>query len=182
AAGDAAPTDAVQADGSRPNGELPERSADRDRVHAEGTAVRRQVLSDAHVDRAARTATAFTAPFQDLISRYAWGEIWTRPGLDRPTRSAVTLTAMIAGQHWEEFDMHVRAARRNGVTVAQLQEILLQTAIYCSVPSANTAFARAQRVLREIGDLPPAAAQDPGPAQDPGHADDPTDAQEDERR
>lgn len=182
AAGDAAPTDAVQADGSRPNGELPERSADRDRVHAEGAAVRRQVLSDAHVDRAARTATAFTAPFQDLISRYAWGEIWTRPGLDRPTRSAVTLTAMIAGQHWEEFDMHVRAARRNGVTVAQLQEILLQTAIYCSVPSANTAFARAQRVLREIGDLPPAAAQDPGPAQDPGHADDPTDAQEDERR
>ena len=177
AAADAAPAGiTAQADAARPNGELPERSADRDRVHAEGTAVRRQVLSDTHVDRAVRTATAFTAPFQDLISRYAWGEIWTRPGLDRPTRSAVTLTAMIAGQHWEEFDMHVRAARRNGVTVAQLQEILLQTAIYCSVPSANTAFARAQQVLREIGDLPPAAPQDPD------HPDDHADAPEDERR
>lgn len=177
AAADAAPAGiTAQADAARPNGELPERSADRDRVHAEGTAVRRQVLSDTHVDRAVRTATAFTAPFQDLISRYAWGEIWTRPGLARPTRSAVTLTAMIAGQHWEEFDMHVRAARRNGVTVAQLQEILLQTAIYCSVPSANTAFARAQQVLREIGDLPPAAPQDPD------HPDDHADAPEDERR
>ncbi|WP_333486042.1 alpha/beta fold hydrolase [Rothia kristinae] len=173
---------AGQADASRPDSGLPERSAARDRVHAEGTAVRRQVLSDAHVDRAARAATEFTAPFQDLISRYAWGEIWTRPGLDRPTRSAVTLTAMIAGQHWEEFDMHVRAARRNGVSVAQLQEILLQTAIYCSVPSANTAFARAQRVLREIGDLPPASSPDPTPPQDPDHADAHPDVQEDDRR
>lgn len=114
---------------------------------SEGLAVRRAVLSDAHVDRAQAATTAFTEPFQDLITRYAWGEIWTRPGLDRPTRSAITLTALIARDHWDEFAMHVRAARRNGMSVEQLQEVLLQAAIYLGVPSANHAFAIAEREI-----------------------------------
>ncbi len=97
--------------------------------------------------RAIATTTAFTADFQDLITRYAWGEIWGRPGLDRRMRSAVTLTALVAGGHWEEFAMHVRAALRNGVTRDEIGEILLQTAMYCSVPSANRAFAIADEVL-----------------------------------
>lgn len=115
--------------------------------------VRREVLSDEHVDRAESRTTEFTAPFQDLISRYAWGEIWTRPGLDRKTRSAITLTAMIALGHWQEFDMHIKAARRNGVGIPEIQEIVLQSAIYCGVPAANTAFSRAQAVLEDLGDL-----------------------------
>ncbi|PWJ24218.1 4-carboxymuconolactone decarboxylase [Branchiibius hedensis] len=114
---------------------------------SEGLAVRRAVLSDAHVDRAQAATTAFTEPFQDLITRYAWGEIWTRPGLDRPTRSAITLTALIARDHWDEFAMHVRAARRNGMSVEQIQEVLLQAAIYLGVPSANHAFAIAEREI-----------------------------------
>nr|WP_225998332.1 4-carboxymuconolactone decarboxylase [Myceligenerans sp. TRM 65318] len=114
-------------------------------------AVRRAVLGDPHVDRAVAGTTPFTAGFQDLITRYAWGEIWTRPGLDRRMRSAVTLTALVAGGHWDELGMHVRAATRNGLTVDEIQEILLQTAIYCSVPSANHAFTVAQAVLREDG-------------------------------
>jgi 4-carboxymuconolactone decarboxylase len=116
-------------------------------AHAEGMVVRRQVLSDAHVDRAQARTTAFTEPFQDLITRYAWGEIWTRPGLDRRTRSAITLTALIARDHWDEFAMHVRAARRNGLTVAEIQEVLLQSAVYLGVPSANHAFAIAEQEL-----------------------------------
>ena len=92
-------------------------------------------------------ATPFTAPFQDLITRYAWGEIWTRPGLDRRTRSCVTLTALVAGGHHDELAMHVRAALRNGLTHEEIQEVLLQSAIYCGVPAANTAFAIAARVL-----------------------------------
>ena len=118
-------------------------------AHDEGMRVRREVLSDAHVDRAQASTTEFTADFQDLITRYAWGEIWNRPGLDRRMRSAVTLTAMIAGGHWEEFAMHVRAAKRNGLTDDEIKEIVLQTAIYCSVPSANTAFKVAAQVLAE---------------------------------
>lgn len=117
--------------------------------HDEGMRVRREVLGDAHVDRAVARTTDFTADFQDLITRYAWGEIWTRPGLDRRTRSCVTLTALVARGHLEELAMHVRAARRNGLTPDEIKEVLLQTAIYCGVPAANSAFAVAQRVLAE---------------------------------
>ena len=117
----------------------------------EGMRVRREVLGDAHVDRASAGTTPFTEDFQALITRYAWGEIWTRPGLDRRTRSMITLTALVAGGHWGELAMHVRAALRNGVTVDELCEVLLQSAIYCSVPSANHAFTITQDVLREEG-------------------------------
>ena len=111
--------------------------------------VRRQVLSDAHVDRANAKVDDFTADFQDLITRYAWGEIWTRPGLERRMRSAITLTAMIAGGHEAELAMHVKAAVRNGLTRDEIKEVLLQSAIYCSVPSANTAFSVASQALAE---------------------------------
>ncbi|MBG6084348.1 bifunctional 3-oxoadipate enol-lactonase/4-carboxymuconolactone decarboxylase PcaDC [Zhihengliuella flava] len=114
-----------------------------------GMGVRRQVLGDAHVDRANANIDPFTADFQEMITRYAWGTIWTRGGLDRVTRSAVTLTAMIAGSYWEELEMHVHAALRNGMTEEQLKEIFLQAAIYCSVPAANVAFKIGQRVLAE---------------------------------
>jgi 3-oxoadipate enol-lactonase/4-carboxymuconolactone decarboxylase len=110
---------------------------------------RREVLGDEHVDRAVANTTAFTADFQDLITRYAWGEIWSRPGLDRRTRSAVTLTALTALNHHEELAMHVHAALRNGLTPDEIKEVLLQAAIYCGVPAANRAFAIAQRVLDE---------------------------------
>nr|WP_227000964.1 carboxymuconolactone decarboxylase family protein [Protaetiibacter intestinalis] len=119
---------------------------------AAGFAVRREVLGDAHVDRAIGATSATTAEFQDLITRYAWGEIWTRPGIDRRMRSAVTLTALVAGGHWAELEMHLRAALRNGLSPAEIREILLQTAIYCSVPSANHAFGIADRVLGEDGE------------------------------
>ncbi|MEU9040564.1 MULTISPECIES: 3-oxoadipate enol-lactonase [unclassified Kitasatospora] len=121
--------------------------------HRAGTAVRRQVLGDAHVDRATARTTDFTAGFQDFITRYAWGEIWTRPGLDRRTRSCVTLTALTARGHLEELALHVRAAVRNGLTPEEIGEVLLQTAVYCGVPAANAAFATAQRVLADLTDL-----------------------------
>jgi 4-carboxymuconolactone decarboxylase len=121
--------------------------------HDEGMRIRREVLGDAHVDRATARTTAFTADFQDLITRYAWGEIWARPLLDRRTRSCVTLTALVAGGHLEELAMHVRAALRNGLGPDEIKEVLLQTAIYCGVPAANSAFAVAQRVLIEEGEL-----------------------------
>ena len=111
--------------------------------------VRRAVLGDAHVDRATGAATEFTRDYQDLITRYAWGEIWTRPGLDRRTRSCITLTALVANGQLEELAMHVRAARRNGLTAEEIKEVLLQCAIYCGVPAANAAFAVAARVLEE---------------------------------
>lgn len=114
-----------------------------------GMKVRREVLGDEHVDRAIERTTGFTADFQDLITRYAWGEIWTRPGLDRKTRSCITLTALVALGHLEELKMHVRAALRNGLTVDEIKEVLLQSAIYCGVPAANSAFAAAQSVLAE---------------------------------
>ncbi|MBB2740875.1 UNVERIFIED_ORG: 4-carboxymuconolactone decarboxylase [Microbispora rosea subsp. rosea] len=117
--------------------------------YEDGMRVRREVLGDAHVDRAQARTTEFTADFQDLITRYAWGEIWTRPGLDRRTRSCITLTALVAHGHLEELAMHVRAARRNGLTIDEIKEVLLQTAIYCGVPAANAAFAVTQRVLAE---------------------------------
>ncbi|MGW5556513.1 4-carboxymuconolactone decarboxylase [Micromonospora sp. NPDC003944] len=112
-------------------------------------AVRRAVLGDAHVDRAVADTDAFTADFQDLITRYAWGEVWTRPGLDHRMRSCITLTALVAQGHLAELAMHVRAALRNGLTPAEISEVLLQCAIYCGVPAANAAFAVAAGVLRE---------------------------------
>ena len=109
--------------------------------------VRREVLGDDHVDRAEARTTAFTAEFQDLLTRYAWGEIWTRPGLDRRMRSAITLTALVAQGHWDELALHVRASVRNGLTHDEIKEVLLQSAIYCGIPAANHAFAVAQREL-----------------------------------
>ncbi|MFT2016574.1 3-oxoadipate enol-lactonase [Streptomyces sp. 796.1] len=113
-------------------------------------AVRRAVLGDAHVDRAVAGTTAFTARFQDFITRYAWGEIWTSEVLDRRTRSCITLTALVAGGHDEELAMHVRAALRNGLTPEEIGEVLLQSAVYVGVPAANSAFKVADRVLREV--------------------------------
>ncbi|MFF1448026.1 3-oxoadipate enol-lactonase [Streptomyces sp. NPDC058274] len=114
-----------------------------------GMEVRRQVLGDAHVDRAQARQTPFTARFQDFISRYAWGEIWTDPTLSHRERSLITLTALVAHGHSDELAMHVRAARRNGLTPEEIGAVLLQTAVYCGVPAANSAFAVAQRVLAE---------------------------------
>lgn len=118
-------------------------------VRDAGMAVRREVLGDPHVDRAVAGTTDLTRDFQDLITQYAWGGIWTRPGLDRRSRSLVTLTALVARGHHEELALHLRAARTNGVTVDEIKELLLQTAIYCGVPDANTAFRIAQTVLDE---------------------------------
>ncbi|MHC5905106.1 bifunctional 3-oxoadipate enol-lactonase/4-carboxymuconolactone decarboxylase PcaDC [Streptomyces sp. S6] len=114
-----------------------------------GMAVRREVLGDAHVDRAQERQSAFTARFQDFISRYAWGEIWTDPTLSRRERSLITLTALVAHGHYDELAMHVRAARRNGLTPEEIGAVLLQSAVYLGVPAANSAFAVAQRVLAE---------------------------------
>jgi 3-oxoadipate enol-lactonase/4-carboxymuconolactone decarboxylase len=115
-----------------------------------GMEVRRAVLGDAHVDRATGNATDLTREFQEFITEYAWGGIWTRPGLDRRSRSLITLTALLARGHHEEFAMHVRAARTNGLTNDEIKELILQSAIYCGVPDANTAFRIAQRVLDEL--------------------------------
>jgi 4-carboxymuconolactone decarboxylase len=120
--------------------------------HAAGMAVRRHVLGDAHVDRAEANKTAFTEPFQALITRYAWGEIWTRPGLDRKTRSCITLSMLIGGGHWDELAMHVRAAVNNGLTADEIGEVLLQSAIYCGVPAANHAFKVANEVLADLAE------------------------------
>ena len=115
----------------------------------QGMTVRREVLGDAHVDRAVAGATPFTAPFQDLITRYAWGEIWSRPGLSRAERSIVTLTALAVLRQEEELAMHLRAALRNGLTPEQIREVLLQVGVYAGIPAANRAFAIAQRILAE---------------------------------
>jgi 4-carboxymuconolactone decarboxylase len=115
----------------------------------QGMAVRREVLGDAHVDRAVAGATPFTAPFQDFITRYAWGEIWSRPGLSRAERSIITLTALAVLRQDEELAMHLRAALRNGLTPDQIREVLLQVGVYAGVPAANRAFAIAQGVLGE---------------------------------
>ncbi|WP_286250152.1 3-oxoadipate enol-lactonase [Streptomyces graminofaciens] len=114
-----------------------------------GMEVRREVFGDAYVDRAQTRQTPFTARFQDFISRYAWGEIWTDPTLTRRERSMITLTALVAHGHYDELALHVRAARRNGLTPEEIGAVLLQTAVYCGVPAANSAFATAQRVLAE---------------------------------
>jgi 4-carboxymuconolactone decarboxylase len=119
--------------------------------HDAGMAVRREVLGDAHVDRAVAGTTDFTAAFQDFITRYAWGDVWTRDGLDRRTRSCVTLAVLTALRAHDELPMHVRAARRNGLTAAEISEVLLHTAVYAGVPAANSAFTIAQEVLRTDG-------------------------------
>ena len=109
--------------------------------------VRREVLGDEHVNRAIENTTDFTRDFQQLITEYTWGTVWTRPGLDRRTRSLITITAMVARGHHDELAMHLRAALRNGVTVEEIKETLLHSAVYCGVPDANTAFRIAQDVL-----------------------------------
>jgi 4-carboxymuconolactone decarboxylase len=114
----------------------------------DGMEVRREVLGAEHVERATANATDLTREFQELITEYAWGTIWTRPGLDRRSRSLITLTALVARGHHEELAMHLRAALRNGLTIDEIKETLLQTAIYCGVPDANTAFRIAQDVLQ----------------------------------
>ena len=113
--------------------------------------VRRAVLGDDHVDRAVAGTTPFTAPFQDLITRYAWGEVWSRPGLSRAERSMITLTALAVLRQEQELATHVRAALRNGLSPEQIQEVLLQVAVYAGVPAANRAFAVAQAVLAAEG-------------------------------
>jgi 4-carboxymuconolactone decarboxylase len=117
-----------------------------------GMVVRREVLGDEYVDRATAAATDLTADFQRLITRYAWGEIWTRPGLDRRTRSCITVAMLVALNRPEELELHLRAAVTNGVARAEIREVLLQAAIYCGVPAANAAFAIAKRVLGEAGE------------------------------
>ena len=118
--------------------------------HSLGMSVRREVLGDAHVDRAQSNLNSFNTEFQDLITRYAWGEIWTRPGLQRHTRSLMTICMMVALNREEELKLHLRAAANNGVTRDEIKEALLQTAIYCGVPAANSAFALAQKVFAEM--------------------------------
>jgi 4-carboxymuconolactone decarboxylase len=117
--------------------------------HDEGMRIRREVLGDEHVDAAVEGMTEDTKDFQDLITRYAWGEIWARPGLDRRTRSAITLMALVALNREHELAMHIRAARRNGLTRGEIGEVLLQSAIYCGVPAANGAFAIFREVMAE---------------------------------
>jgi 4-carboxymuconolactone decarboxylase len=118
--------------------------------HQQGMKVRRAVLGDAHVDRAQARASGFNSEFQDLITRYAWGEVWTRPGLPRHTRSLITIAMMVALNRGEEFKLHVRAAFNNGVTRDEIREVLLQCAIYCGVPAANTAFHMASEVFAQM--------------------------------
>jgi 4-carboxymuconolactone decarboxylase len=132
-----------------------------DAAYNRGMRVRREVLGDDHVDAAVERTTEFTADFQDLITRYAWGEIWTRPGLGRGTRSCITLTALVALGRLEELEMHVRAALRNGLTADEIKEVLLQSAIYCGVPAANAAFAVAQSALAEHDEPPSNPASQP---------------------
>ena len=118
--------------------------------YGQGMKVRRAVLGDAHVDRSLENRNEFNEEFQDLITRYAWGEIWSRPGLSRQTRSLITLSMMIALNRNDELRMHLRAALNNKVSREEIQEVLLQSAIYCGVPAANTAFHLAQEVFAEI--------------------------------
>lgn len=117
--------------------------------HKQGMKVRRAVLGYAHVDRSLANEDSFNAPFQNLITRYAWGEIWTRPGLSRKTRSLITIAMMVAMNRADELRLHLRAAANNGVTRKEIQEVLLQTAIYCGVSAANSAFHIAEEVFKE---------------------------------
>jgi 4-carboxymuconolactone decarboxylase len=133
---------------------------DPERAHRQGSSVRRAVLGDDHVDRAVAATTPFTAPFQDLITRYAWGEIWSRPGLTRAERSMITLTALAVLRQEEELALHLKGALRNGLTPEQIQEVLLQVTVYAGAPAGNRAFAVAQRVLAAEGQDGPAGAGD----------------------
>ncbi len=121
-----------------------------DSTYDRGMRVRREVLGDEYVDAAIERTTEFTADFQDFITRYAWGEVWTRPGLDRRMRSCITLTALVALGRLDELELHVRAAVRNGLTPEEIGEVFLQSAVYCGVPAANSAFAVARRVLSDL--------------------------------
>jgi 4-carboxymuconolactone decarboxylase len=123
---------------------------DQREIYAAGLQVRRALLGDEHVDRSLEQINAFNGEFQDLITRYAWGEIWTRPGLPRHTRSLLTLALMVALNRSDEFRLHVRAALNNGVTREEIKEVLLQAAIYCGVPAANSAFHAAEEVFAEL--------------------------------
>jgi 4-carboxymuconolactone decarboxylase len=120
---------------------------DEKKRHEEGMKIRRAVLGDTHVDQAIATQNEFTAEFQDLITRYAWGEIWARPDLDRKTRSLITIAMMVALNRSEELQLHLKAASKNGATRAEIKEVLLQAAIYCGVPAANHAFHMAEQVF-----------------------------------
>jgi len=120
-----------------------------DDAYERGMRIRREVLGDEHVDRATQQATEETKEFQDFITRYAWGEIWSRPGLDRRTRSCITLTALVALGRFDELELHIHGARGIGLSDDEIKEVLLHTAIYCGVPAANSAFAVFQRVLAE---------------------------------
>ena len=126
-----------------------------DERDSEGMRIRREVLGDDHVDRARATVTPFTAPFQEFITRTAWGDIWARPGLDRRTRSCITLAILTALRAEGEIPLHVRAALRNGLTEEEIAEVLLHTAVYAGIPAGNAAFAIAQRTLAETGDPTP---------------------------
>lgn len=131
---------------------------ERDR-YAAGMTVRREVLGAAHVDRAQSKLNAFNSEFQDFITRAAWGEVWTRPGLDRKTRSCMVLATMIALGTWDEYRLHVRAAFNNGLTRDDIKEVILQAAIYCGVPKANHAIKEAEAIFAEIGQSPKAVLQ-----------------------
>jgi 4-carboxymuconolactone decarboxylase len=122
-----------------------------DPTHEAGMKARREVLGNEHVDRAIERTTDFTAPFEDFITRYAWGSVWARDGLDRRTRSCITLAALTALGREHELELHVRAAVRNGLSSEEIAEVLLHTAVYAGVPAANAAFAIAQRVLEDEG-------------------------------
>ena len=124
----------------------------------DAAAVRREVLGDEHVDRSAAVASEFSAPWQEFVTDHAWGAVWTRPGLDRRTRSMITLALLAGLGHQHELGLHVRAAVGNGVTAAEIREVLMHTAVYAGVPAANTAFGVAQRVLAELGE--PSAVRD----------------------
>ncbi|MBV9816977.1 MAG: 4-carboxymuconolactone decarboxylase [Solirubrobacterales bacterium] len=137
----------VSGEGERVRREVLGEGEVRREVLGEGERVRREVLGDAHVDRAQADTTELTAPFQDFITRYAWGEVWARPGLDRRTRSAITLTALTALGRENELAMHVRGALRNGLSPEEIGEVLLHTAVYAGVPAANAAFAIARSTI-----------------------------------
>jgi 4-carboxymuconolactone decarboxylase len=120
----------------------------------DGMEIRREVLGDDYVDEASQRATPFSADFQRFITETAWGSVWTRPGLDRRTRSVITITALVAHGHWEELALHVVAARRNGLSEGEIAEVLLHTGVYCGVPAANHAFAIAREALAELTEPP----------------------------
>ncbi|MGW3210552.1 bifunctional 3-oxoadipate enol-lactonase/4-carboxymuconolactone decarboxylase PcaDC [Streptomyces sp. NPDC001135] len=145
----AVPSPAVPVAETAPAAAVPDQPAARPDRYETGLKIRRDVLGDAHVDRALAQADAFSGDFEDFVTRYAWGEIWDRPGLDRRTRSCVTLSALVAGGHLEELAFHTRAALRNGLTPDEIKEVLLQTAVYCGVPAAAGAFRVARQVIQE---------------------------------